>query len=964
MLSISTQATSGAGRIDGTIFADTNENALWDAGDGRNAGWTVYLDANNNAALNIGETRQTTDANGTFSFPNLTPGNYIVREVLQSGWRRTVPTGNDFLQVGVPIAGVAQASFGNAPLSGTLGKIAGTLWADLNDDGIWGTGDGRNVGWTAYVDANNNSTLDGNERTAVTDINGNYSIDNLLPGTYIVRELLQAGWRRRVPVSSDNWTLTVAGGQTASAPFGNAPLAGTLAKVTGTLWADVNNSGAWDAGDQRNVGWRVYVDANNNSTYDTGEASGLTDLNGNYTINNLIPGTHIVREVIAVGWRRISPGQNRYILNLTNGQTGSATFGNSLIPPNVGTLQGTVWSDLNDNAILDGPDGRLTGWKIFLDTNNNGSFDGGERNAFSDENGGYVFEYLPIGNYIVRQEIQSGWRRVVPVTSDHWNVTVGLNQVVTTSFGNTEIPAGAQITGNLFVDENANNSWDNGDGRCVGWQVYVDANNNSTYDVGEFTAVTDYNGFFMVAGLPAGTHKLRQVLLPGWRQSIPRNIDHHLLTVAAGGTAFVTFGNTQAVSVISGRVFNDANGNGVRDAGEAPLANWAVYVDSNNNDYDDHGERWTTTNANGDYAFTGLLGGSYRVRMIERYGWTRTLNAGSSVALVNGTSTITGVGFAAFQNPEPSEYAANRFIAWNNIGSSSSIVADRGVGWNIKAQGWTGFINTYLNPQLNWGAQRVLLHNPFGTAPGEGVFQADQAISAQQAGLTWLFNDFVSAWQPVIASGVEVIAYLGFMKNDDSFTGLDDTAWWARFWQSMDYPIRAGMNFAFDMSLDCGPGDREWAAIEALRALGRKVYGEPRPPEHATHWRASPLIAEDHIWIAADPERFPEELGWAAKDSQISGEVVRFVNRAPAGIWEGDYRAWIIPGVKIVLRQGHSAAVELNNFLMASVNINDLLRPIAARVNPSAAIEPAPRRFAGLWSADSLQVEDKRSVLA
>jgi len=924
MLSISAQATSGAGRIDGTIFADTNENALWDAGDGRNAGWTVYLDANNNAALNIGETRQTTDANGTFSFPNLTPGNYIVREVLQSGWRRTVPTGNDFLQVGVPIAGVAQASFGNAPLSGTLGKIAGTLWADLNDDGIWGTGDGRNVGWTAYVDANNNSTLDGNERTAVTDINGNYSIDNLLPGTYIVRELLQAGWRRRVPVSSDNWTLTVAGGQTASAPFGNAPLAGTLAKVTGTLWADVNNSGAWDAGDQRNVGWRVYVDANNNSTYDTGEASGLTDLNGNYTINNLIPGTHIVREVIAVGWRRISPGQNRYILNLTNGQTGSATFGNSLIPPNVGTLQGTVWSDLNDNAILDGPDGRLTGWKIFLDTNNNGSFDGGERNAFSDENGGYVFEYLPIGNYIVRQEIQSGWRRVVPVTSDHWNVTVGLNQVVTTSFGNTEIPAGAQITGNLFVDENANNSWDNGDGRCVGWQVYVDANNNSTYDVGEFTAVTDYNGFFMVAGLPAGTHKLRQVLLPGWRQSIPRNIDHHLLTVAAGGTAFVTFGNTQAVSVIGGSAFGDANGNSFRDAGEAPLANWAVYVDENNNALNDHGERWITTDASGNFSFPGLPGGSYRVRLIQHYGWTPTLGSASAVAVVNGTSVVTGLAFGAKQNPEPATYAAERLISWFLIGGSSTNAADRGVGWNIKSQGWTGFVSQHVQPQIAWGVKRILLHNPFGAIPGE-FYQADQAIEAREAGANWLLDGFVEAWAPVVAQGIEVIAYMGTPMNDDSFTGLSTPNWWARVWDSLDLPMRAGMNFGFDQSLAAGPGDLDWAAIEQLRVLGHDVYGEPRPSSSSPHWRSSPLFAEDWIWHDTNPELNPDLMGWAAKDAQISGEVTRILTRPAAGQTWANQAAWMRSYTRSILREGHSVAANLSGLVQQGVTMSSIL---------------------------------------
>jgi RHS repeat-associated protein len=48
--------------------------------------------------------------------------------------------------------------------------------------------------WTIYLDQNNNGTRDTNERFTVTDANGNYQFNNLVPGRYLVREELRSGW--------------------------------------------------------------------------------------------------------------------------------------------------------------------------------------------------------------------------------------------------------------------------------------------------------------------------------------------------------------------------------------------------------------------------------------------------------------------------------------------------------------------------------------------------------------------------------------------------------------------------------------------------------------------------------------------------------------------------------------------------------------------------------------------------
>jgi hypothetical protein len=83
--------SNGGGSIAGSVFNDANDNAALDPGETGVAGVRVYLDANNNGVLDPGEISTTTDASGNYSFANLMPGNYVVREIAPSGWARTTP---------------------------------------------------------------------------------------------------------------------------------------------------------------------------------------------------------------------------------------------------------------------------------------------------------------------------------------------------------------------------------------------------------------------------------------------------------------------------------------------------------------------------------------------------------------------------------------------------------------------------------------------------------------------------------------------------------------------------------------------------------------------------------------------------------------------------------------------------------------------------------------------------------
>jgi hypothetical protein len=606
------------------------------------------------------------------------------------------------------------------------------------------------------------------------------------------------------------------------------------------------------------------------------------------------------------------------------GQTVSTSFGLGPQVAGVGNVAGTLWADMNSSNSWDSGDIRLAGWRVYHDANSNNRYDVGEQNAFSDSNGNYTITDVPSNAYrAIRQVMQPGWQPLFP-SNNQVSVNVITGQTASASFGNGMLPGGARITGNLFHDVNANYSWDSGDQRCVGWQVYLDANNNSVLDTNEVLTTTDQNGAYNFPGLAAGTYVVRQVMQAGWRQTAPRAGDAYTLTLVAGQVAQATFGNTRAMSTINGSAFHDANGNSFRDAGEQPLANWAVYVDDNNNGENDLGERWITTDANGNFAFTGLPAGSYRIRLINHYGWTPTLGSASAVAVVNGSNSVNALGFAARQNPEPASYDDEKLVSWFLIGGSSANTADRGVGWNIKTQGWAGFVQTHVQPQLAWGVKRIMLHNPFGIMPGED-YQADQAIEAQSQGLNWLTNSFAEAWAPITAQGIEVIAYMGAPMNDASFTGLSSTAWWSRFWASMDLPMQAGMNIALDKSLAANPGTIDWDAVVAMRSQGHLVYGEPRPPESAMHWRTSPLIAEDWMWDQSNPELHPEEMNWAAKDSQITGEVLRMITRPPDGQTWGNTSTWLRSYAREIMREGHTVVANIQPLINSGISLSSVL---------------------------------------
>ncbi len=93
---------------------------------------------------------------------------------------------------------------GNNPGSGGVveGVISGTKYDDANKNGTKDNQEGIIAGVTIYLDKDNSGTLNAGDVSTVTDASGNYLFGDLLPATYIVREVVPTGYIQTEPASS------------------------------------------------------------------------------------------------------------------------------------------------------------------------------------------------------------------------------------------------------------------------------------------------------------------------------------------------------------------------------------------------------------------------------------------------------------------------------------------------------------------------------------------------------------------------------------------------------------------------------------------------------------------------------------------------------------------------------------------------------------------------------------------
>ena len=270
-----------------TVFKynDFNANGRYEPtqGEAPISGVTVFLDTNNNGTADAGEQQIRTNEQGRGAFTNLQPRNYVVREVVPSGFS---PSTADRVDVTLSTQD-ANVTFANTPNS----NITGCKFEDFNLNGYRDGNEPAIANVTIFIDTNRDGVLQANEPTTTTNQFGTFAFNNLRPGTYSVREVTPPGYFQTTQpldiVLGANQTFTCA-------LVGNSRRYDLLVPK----FRDDNRNGVQDPNEIRLPSVPFTLDLNRNGRYDAAtEPLVFSDAGGVAVFPNLSPATYSVLEV-------------------------------------------------------------------------------------------------------------------------------------------------------------------------------------------------------------------------------------------------------------------------------------------------------------------------------------------------------------------------------------------------------------------------------------------------------------------------------------------------------------------------------------------------------------------------------------------------------------------------------------------------------------------------------------------
>ena len=187
-----------------------------------------------------------------------------------------------------------------------------------------------------------------------------------------------------------------------------------------------------------------------------------------------------------------------------------------------------------------------------------------------------------------------------------------------------------QISGVVFNDLNGNGTQNSGEAALALVTItLLDSNGNIVA-----TAQTLPDGSYTFGNLTPGAYSVVETDPLGYVSTTSNLIP---VNVPPGGSATANFGDQQ-VGTVSGVVFNDLNGNGVQDPGEAGLGGVTIELTDGVNTYT------TTTAGDGSYLFSGVVAGSYTVSETDPSGYTSTTNNSVPVSVPPGGSATANFG--------------------------------------------------------------------------------------------------------------------------------------------------------------------------------------------------------------------------------------------------------------------------------------------------------------------------------
>lgn len=313
-----------------------------------------------------------------------------------------------------------------------------------------------------------------------------------------------------------------------------------------------------------------------------------------------------------------------------------------------GAISGVLYADNNNNRSQEGSETGISGATVTL-FNASGPI----ASTTSDGNGYYVFSGLTPALYQVQATTPTGW---VALSATTKSANLGSGSATITNFRYQQL---GSIAGVIFRDLDGSGNQGSAEAGIAGATVQI--RQNATVIT---TTVSDSTGNYQVTGLVPNNYTVVLVPLADFVSVTP---GEQAVILTADGAVNVGFG-LQPVSTIAGVVYDDRNGDGVRQGSETGIANATITLFTAGPDGvfrtgDEVLVTSTASAADGSYSFVNQPVGAYAVQLTTPTGFTGTT---PSDVVVNLAQFWTAA--ANFGNQPLNSVVASTFQDQNNNG--------------------------------------------------------------------------------------------------------------------------------------------------------------------------------------------------------------------------------------------------------------------------------------------------------
>lgn len=551
---------------------------------------------------------------------------------------------------GVNYTGQAKGSVG--PIASPLvSSIGGFVYYDQNNDGIFQGTESPIPGTLVTLTGINDAGI-AVLQSMNTLADGSYLFSGLRPGTYRLTETQPATYL------DGKDTIGTPGGSTANDQFSDIVLPANYngvnnnfgeilaSSIGGYVYYDLNNDGTFQGTESPIPGTRITL----TGTDDLGNAVNMsmnTLANGSYLFSGLRPGIYQIDEtqpatyldgIDTIGTPGGTTTNDRFSnINLPAGFNG---VNNNFGEIRVGNINGKKWLDITGNGLTSDDTG-FGGVTIYIDANNNGTRDSGERSTVTASDGTYSFSNLNAGSYIIREVVPANYVRTAPTLTDRYVVTLGTGQTVTNiDFANTRAcdcytltSFNFLINGTTVVSDLRGNT-NQGDEVTVIFTVPA-GQSPYTFSLVSYTAPENYFDantasqqriYDLATGVfGPGTHTMT-VILPDCNYQVDFVCGSAIDRLGPAGSNIFYSAQRRLLSAdndgncdplanpaeIRGQVYVDRDNDGVIDSNETGIANVTLRLTGTDN-LGQSVSLYTKSYSDGTYVFGNLRPGTYKV---------------------------------------------------------------------------------------------------------------------------------------------------------------------------------------------------------------------------------------------------------------------------------------------------------------------------------------------------------------